>query len=413
MKVLISAYACSPYKGSEPGVGWGFVKELSRKHDLWVIVEEEKFRDDIEQFLVRNPDFGQRVHFFFLRKKRKRLLRKIWPPSYYWFYRLWHVEAYVLAKRLHEEIDFDLVHQLTMVGFREPGYLWRLGIPFVWGPIGGMGLFPWRLLSEVGWYGALYYISYNLFNYWQMHFLQRSRIAARKAGVGLLTATPENKRGAEKYWKCSSTVISEVGLPLKSNAVLQSRLPIEAIRIIWIGSHTPGKALPLAFKALSSLPAYIDWELYILGHGPCTSAWHRKSESLNVANRCHFHGWLPREEALRVMGSGHLMLITSLRDLTSTVTIEALALGVPIVCMDHCGFSAVVDETCGIKVPVTTPSQVISGFASAITRLANDETLRYTLARGAVKKAQDYSWRKKGEMLEQIYRQKVGEQRAH
>ncbi|MBM9532177.1 hypothetical protein JWG42_18650, partial [Desulfoprunum benzoelyticum] len=57
LKVLISAYACSPYKGSEPGVGWGFVAELAKHHDLWVIVEEEKFRADIERYLDENPAF--------------------------------------------------------------------------------------------------------------------------------------------------------------------------------------------------------------------------------------------------------------------------------------------------------------------------------------------------------------------
>jgi len=142
MKVLVSAYACSPYKGSEPGVSWGFVSALAKYHDLWVIVEEEKFHDGIERYLKENPEFSKSVRFFFLRKHRSRILRKLWPPSYYWYYQRWHKDAFKLAQQLHREVNFDLVHQLTMVGFREPGYLWKLGIPFVWGPVGGMGLFP-------------------------------------------------------------------------------------------------------------------------------------------------------------------------------------------------------------------------------------------------------------------------------
>ena len=65
LKVLVSAYACSPYKGSEPGVGWGFVSELSKYHNLWVIVEEEKFRKDIEKFLKVNSDQLESVRFYF------------------------------------------------------------------------------------------------------------------------------------------------------------------------------------------------------------------------------------------------------------------------------------------------------------------------------------------------------------
>ena len=75
MKILISAYACSPYKGSEPGVGWGFLLALAHQHDLWIIVEEEKFRADIERYLTKHTEIAQSTHFFFLRKKRNRLLR--------------------------------------------------------------------------------------------------------------------------------------------------------------------------------------------------------------------------------------------------------------------------------------------------------------------------------------------------
>lgn len=412
LKILISAYACSPFKGSEPGVGWGFVAVLARHHDLWVIVEEEKYRADIERHLADNPALTQSVHFFYVRKQRNRWLRKLWPPSYYWYYRRWHKNAYALAQELHREIGFDLAHQLTMVGFREPGYLWKLGIPFVWGPIGGMGLFPWHFLPQVGAYGALYYFGYNLINLWQMHFARRPRLAARIAGSGLVAATPENQRGARDYWGCSSTLMSEVGLPPTVVCQPPHRKESEPLRIVWTGLHVPRKALNLALLALADLPKNLDWELHILGQGRLTSAWQQLSVKLGIAARCRFHGWLPREEVLAIMATSHLLLITSLRDLTSTVTVEALASGLPLICLDHCGFAGVVDARCGIKVPVTTPAQVVAGLTAAITRLAGNETLRFNLAQGAVVRAQEFSWEKKAAILDRIYRRKLTEPSA-
>ena len=100
----------SPFKGSEPGVGWGFISELARHHDLWVIVEEEKFRADIEHYLTENQDLGRQVHFLFIRKQRNRWLRELWPPSYYWYYRRWHQDVYQFAQQLHREVGFDLAH---------------------------------------------------------------------------------------------------------------------------------------------------------------------------------------------------------------------------------------------------------------------------------------------------------------
>lgn len=409
LKIAISAYACSPYQGSEPGVGWGFVAELAKHHELWVIVEEEKFRQDIERYLAQHPDFSQSVHFFFIPKQRNRLLRKIWPPSYYWYYRRWHEDAFALAKRLHADVKFDLAHQLTMVGFREPGYLWNLGIPFVWGPVGGMGSFPVRFLPKVGWYGACYYLGYNLYNWVQCRLLSRPRLAAKMAGSALLCATPENCSEALRHWQCQGAVMTEVGLPRQPAELIRERAADEPLRLVWTGLHLPGKALNLGLEALAALPGALPWELHVLGAGPSTEKWRNLAVRLGILQKCVFYGWTERDKALAVMADAHVLLITSLRDLTSTVTVEALALGLPIVCLDHCGFAYVVNGQCGIKIPVKNPAQVVHQLAYAIGRLARDEPLRQKLAHGALLRANKFSWEIKIHELNAIYSKRIQE----
>jgi glycosyltransferase involved in cell wall biosynthesis len=409
LKVLISAYACSPYRGSEPGVGWGFVSALARHHDLWVIVEKDEFQEDIERELaINNLASEGSARFFFIRRKHNSFLRKIWPPSYYWYYRRWQVSAYLLAQQLHKEVDFDLVHQLNMVGFREPGYLWKLDIPFVWGPVGGMGLFPWRFLLAMNGYGALYYLGYNLFNWLHMNFLSRPKKAAQKAGNGLIAVTPENAKNALRYWGYAGAVVTEVGLPFEPVQQVQERADGEKLRLIWSGAHTPGKALNLGLRALSLLPEDINWKLDILGVGQQTARWQQLAVRLSISSRCCFHNWLNRGEALKLMQDCHVMLITSLRDLTSTVTVEALALGLPIICLNHCGFADVVDETCGLKIPVTTPRKTIVEMSQAIELLARDEEKRRALAQGALKHASCYGWEIKADAVNRIYYRKLG-----
>jgi hypothetical protein len=68
---------------------------------------------------------------------------------------------------------------------------------------------------------------------------------------------------------------------------------------------------------------------------------------------------MSREQALEAVQGAHGMLITCLHDLTSTVTAEELTLGLLIVCLDRCGFTELMDETCGVKIAVTTPYKVI------------------------------------------------------
>ncbi len=40
LKLLISAYAGLPGEGSEPGVGRNWVRQISRRHMIWVITWE-------------------------------------------------------------------------------------------------------------------------------------------------------------------------------------------------------------------------------------------------------------------------------------------------------------------------------------------------------------------------------------
>ena len=214
-KVLMSCYTCSPYQGSEPGMGWRFIRGVAKHNEVWAIVEEEKWRKDIEKYLNEHQDELKNVHWNFLHKPRARMLRKFWPPSYYWFYRIWQRRAYKLANRLHHEVKFDVVHQVTMAGFREPGYLWKMkDVKYVWGPFGGLGYTDLRLLPLAGFWGAIELLVRNIINYCHSHFLVRPRLAARCASStnSLIAATLENKRFAKKFWSVESGIICEIGV---------------------------------------------------------------------------------------------------------------------------------------------------------------------------------------------------------
>ena len=192
LKILISCYACSPLRGSEPGMGWSFVLGLSKHNEVHVIVEKEKWKKDINSFLEKYPN--KNLKFYFISKKRARLLRKIWPPSYYWFYKKWQQKAFLLAKKLDRTENFDVIHQLNMVGYREPGFLWRMKKPFVWGPIGGTENIPWKLFSLFSFYGKLFYGFRNIINSFQKHWLKRPKLAAQHTHAKLIAATPDIKK---------------------------------------------------------------------------------------------------------------------------------------------------------------------------------------------------------------------------
>ena len=214
-KILVSVYACSPHRGSEPGMGWNFLRLIAEDKDrrIWAFVEKSEFEKPIKEYLDSHQTELWNVHFVFIRRLHINWLRKIWPPSYYWTYRAWQKTVYAAAERLHKEIHFDCAHQLNMVGFREPGYLWKLPIPFIWGPVGGLGKTDWRLFAMLDVAGKIEFLARNLINAFQARFLYRARAAARKAATTntLITATSENMREALRHWGTPSEVICEIG----------------------------------------------------------------------------------------------------------------------------------------------------------------------------------------------------------
>lgn len=401
LKILISAYACGPGQGSEPGMGWNFVLGLSKYHEVHVISEKLKWEKSINEHFLRNPEHRDNLHFYFIEKKRNKALRKIWPPSYYWYYKAWQKKAFELALYLDRKENFDLVHQLNMVGYREPGYLWKMNKPFVWGPIGGFENSPFSFLPSLGLKGFIFYAGRNLFNIWQKNFLPRVKAAALRTNSALIGATSSNCKIIKEKFGRQLFLIPEVGAESVKIVEIVGRQEVEPLKIIWSGQHIARKNLPLLIAALKDIP--IPYELHVLGVGEMTKKWKSLAEKSGVEKPTTWYGWIDREEALQVMQSGHVMCITSISDLTSTVTLEALSFGLPIICLDHCGFADVVTDSSGIKIPVTNPSQAAKDFQSALVNLYRDENHRQKLARGALDRASDYNWENKINFLNDIY----------
>ena len=412
LKVLLAAYACNPRYGSEEAVGWEWTRLVAKDHDVTVITAEFH-RNDIEQVSQRDANLlfvyvpHRKLHYS-PTPAWNAITGSIFKPVMNLAYAQWQQDAFRLARELTREGRFDLVHQVTYVGYRFPGQLWTLGLPFAWGPIGGLENTQWNLLPAMGLYGAIYYGGRNLINSAQRRWLRSPQRAALAAGAGLIAATGEIARDLKSLYGADSTVLSEVTAPIGiSPARPRRRAPDEPLQLVWSGQHLPGKALNIVLQALARVRPEVNWRLDVLGDGPLRRRWRELANSVHVSSRCRWHGMLPRVDALEVMSRAHVLTISSLKDLTSTVLLEGLALGLPTICPDHCGFSDVVTERCGIAIPPLSIEHLVAGIATAIETLAKDESRRFRMAEEALRRAQDYSWEHKREQLNRIYERAI------
>lgn len=398
MKILVNCYACSPYKGSEPGMGWNFVRQIAMRHELHIIVES-KFQDELERYFTQHPLERANKHFYFIKKERHKLLRKIWPPSYYWFYREWQKKAYRKAVELDRVLNFDLIHQLNMVGYREPGYLWKIDKPLVWGPIGGFNITPWNMLTSMGFKGCVFYFSRNMMNIWQMHTNLCVKKAMQQANA-LIAATQNEADTILRLYGRESTIISEVGFSGKEMKFTPHDRG-KTLKICWCGQFTPRKALNLLIEAASLVTSNV--ELHVLGDGECANKWKRMAAKISNLH-INWYGWVERSKGMTVIQRCDVFCITSLSDLTSTVLLEALSYGLPIIALNHCGFTNVITDECGIKIPIRRKKQVVKDIAMAIDGIAGDEKRRKRMSIAAYQRSLSYGWEEKGRQIDGIYK---------
>ncbi|MGA2797334.1 MAG: glycosyltransferase [Thermoguttaceae bacterium] len=406
-RLLTMAYACSPMRGSESAVGWNRAIQAAKHFDTWVICEEREFKPDISRYLKDHGDVPGLNFVFVPMPRRQWLLGQVHGTLWYMMLNLWHRRAYAVARRLHDEIGFDLVHQLTFCGYREPGYLWKLEVPFVWGPVGGTQNYPWRFITRAGWGGAAREAGRNILNLCQLRFSRRINLAARKAAA-VVAATSTVRRDFSRFLGVTPSVISDVGITRIMDISRPLRSAQEPLRILWSGVMQLRKALPLLIEALARMPHDAPYCLRVLGEGKYLDAWRRLARRRGIDHRIEWLGWQQHEQALRQYAWADVFAFTSLRDTTGTVIAEALAAGLPVVCLDHQGAHDVVREDCGIKIPVTTPSEVIGGLREAFVRLARDPAEIERLSRGAIERAREFLWTGQDEKMAAVYWRALG-----
>lgn len=400
LKVLLCCYSCDPYAGSELGMGWNFAKNIGYRHDAHVLVNE-KYREHIEQRAKEHPEEVEHLTFHYIPKRKYKLLRKLVPMSYYWVYRQWHKRAYRYAVELDKKENFDLIHMVTMGGFREPSLLWKINKPFVWGPTGGLTDSPWCLLPCIGFSGAWALAQRNILNAIQKRWGISCHQAAKRAKV-ILTKTDSDQKEMRRLWHIESEQMTEIGWETHHKQYPASQHePGTPLHICWAGVHEPRKALEILLYAIARCKQPVV--LHVLSKGPRTPIYRKLIKQLGIEDKVIIHGFVEREESFRIMSNSHIFCITSLRDDTPTVIFEALRYSLPLIVLDHSGFSSVVNENCGIKIPITDKETVINAYAEHIDFFATHEDERRRIAQGAQDRCKDFTWEAKMDQMDKVY----------
>lgn len=411
MKVLINAYSCSPGMGSEPGMAWNWVVNLAKFCELYIITEGE-FWEKIEA-TVPTLEQGGNMHFYY-NPVSDEIRKMCWNQGdwrFYKYYRQWQWKTYLMAKGICEKERIDVLHQLNMIGFREPGYLWKLskenGVPFVWGPIGGLKQFPTAYLKEAGLKMQLFMRLKNFLNIWQLKHEKRVDEALKTAKL-LISSIPDSYRALKKYKGLESMVIPETGCFL-SEDISTSRFDTEEFHIMWVGKFDFRKQLPLALQAVAlAKNPKLKLDVYGSGSVDQVEMAKRMGEELGISQQVIWYGNQKNDVVMEAMRKAQLFFFTSVNEDTSTVVLEAVSNRLPVVCFDACGMSAVIDASVGRKIALSQPSQSAHDFARILNELEVNRALLKQLSENCRQRQMELSWEVKARKVVEEYERIVG-----
>lgn len=371
-KVVLSAFACNPTKGSESSYGW-----------LWSIglmnlgFEVHTFTREINRAEIENEEIIPNLHIHYL--KLPNIVEKLYSFSnitMYFYYFIWQWKLYLRIKKIHKIEKFDLIHHITWGSIQQGSFLYKLSIPFIFGPVGGGQYAPpkYKEFFKVYWRDEVKrkLISKLFFNFNPACFK-----TIRKADIILVsnieTYNLVKKFNPRKVEICLDTIISNKHFPINN---LERNIDKTEIKLLWVGRFLPRKGLLLTIEVMKELKKYQNIKLTIVGDGPMMNYVRELIGKYELSSTVELIGRIPYDAVKNYYQTHDVFFYTSLRESGGVQLIEAMSFGLPIVTIDLHGQGQIVNEQVGYKIPVEEPEVTIKNLANSIIEISQN-SLQY------------------------------------
>lgn len=344
MKVLLSAYACEPAKGSEPGVGWRWAIEIARRGHNVTVLTRANNRANIEAGIAASQDFPADIEFAYYDLPAWAMNLKRRFHAVHLYYALWQWRVFFKAKQLHSATPFDLVHHITFVSIRNFSRMGKLGIPFVLGPLAGGETSPFWLRWRTGWRGGLRDTFRDMVNSFS-RFDVLLRMALNKAERVAVTS-PQTLEFIPRKHRAKTRCVLQIGID--NNSGQDVGVAGRHKRILYIGRFLYWKGMSIGIDAFAeALKKDTTLTITLVGRGPDGGRWRRLAERHGIAERIDWIPWLSQTELAKIYAAHGVLLFPSLHDSGGQVVLEALSHGLPVVCLKLGGPGVIVDDSCG------------------------------------------------------------------
>ncbi len=371
-------------------MAWRFISYWLKNHEVWLLTQSAPGPlKRINEFISKNSiENLHLIHFPGFSPDLEAL-----EPYVNLYYPLWQRNVFYLAKKLHKQHKFDFVHHVTFSRYYEGSSLVKLGIPFVWGPLGAGENPPCHLLEGLP-------LKFQT-KFWVRRFAQslmeRSpflRSTAKKSAISFAT-TQETLERIKKLGAQNSFLFPQITFSRSRITELRefSALPSSGfLHLISVGRLMYWKGFHFGLYVVSELVKRgIPVKYSIVNDGPMMSFLQNLTQQLQISENVIFHGKIERyEEVLRMIGRSHFLIHPAIHEAFGNVCLESLAIGKPVVCLDIGGPATQVTKECGFAAPIKNNEDMILSIADFLEKSVKDNGFYHNLSNNSYKQVQKH-----------------------
>lgn len=347
MNILLSAYACEPNKGSEPGVGWSWAIEYAKHHQVWVLTRDNN-EQTIKTYLAENPEYkNENLHFVYVGLPEKLTFWKKGRRGIRLFYTLWQKKAAKIALELNKLEHFDFVQHITFVSYTQVSYMYKLGIPLIWGPVSGGENIPKGMRINMSKKEIFIETCRKLSQTLALYSTSIKR--TMETAKIILVATEETRNKIPQKYLSKTYVMSAIGLERIPGK--RRKKHSDKIRIVMAGRLIYWKAFDIGITAFMKAAKNNEGiELHILGEGD-----QKKKMKLIAGDMLNkqifFDPPVSHDEIFEYYGQFDLFINTTLRDSGCMTMMEAMATGLPCIAIATGGPAVLLEsfEECRVE----------------------------------------------------------------
>lgn len=406
-KIFISAYACEPGLGSEIGVGWHWVLEMSKYFDLWVLTRESN-RHTIEPWIADHPQFAN-IHFLYFDLPKWARFWKKGLRGVRTYYNIWQMCTNSIVRRTMKANDIKIFHHLTYGNaiWRVSGYGRRQF--FVWGPIGGLETIPKDFSSHYqGKLKILETVRRLMVKFLPLNFGFRNRC---KCADVILCKTDLTRQQIPEQYRSKAVLFTDVAVDSAQIDTNARETVDDVVNLLSVGRLDAWRGFDLAIEALAqALKTNRNLRLTIVGKGQDSARLQLLTQQLGIADRVEFTGKLSSDDYKKQLSRCDAVVNASLKEGAVTVSFDSMTYGKPLICLDTTGYTRYFNDDYSIVIPISNRKETIDKLSEAMVAISDTE-LRCRLGENARKAGKAFSWKKRGEeirdLIEKSYNSKT------